>query len=342
MKINKYVLGLLSLLILTIGIGVGILLVGQNQDIREKAAPATATYISPTTQDAQIGSDFSFYVKMDSASNQISGVDIRLSFDKNNIQIVSLEKGSGASNLETPIASTFDNSTGKIKYIIYTGDKTKAISGSGVEILKINAKSKSNATIGEYSFTFDSETAASGISETQNILTSLTLGKVKLVEASTGSNNNNTTEGEPNSCGGTCGSNFNCKANLYCYKGYCRNPLCSDKTDCNCSTVAATTKATTKAQATNKSQTKGEGGVIAKGSPKPTPSYISGITRLTDEQANLEREKDEDTAPENMFFSKYAIYIFGLFLVIVIVSIVAAVKKNRNNNIPHILPPTNI
>ena len=48
-------------------------------------------------------------------------------------------------------------------------------------------------------------------------------------------------EGEPNSCGGTCGSNYNCKANLYCYQGYCRNPICKNESDCNCSVPLAAT-----------------------------------------------------------------------------------------------------
>ncbi len=30
--------------------------------------------------------------------------------------------------------------------------------------------------------------------------------------------------GEPNECGGTCGSNENCKSGLFCYQGFCRNP----------------------------------------------------------------------------------------------------------------------
>ena len=58
MKINKYLLGFLSLLILSIGIAVGTLLVGQNQDIREKAAPATVAYISPSIFYNKIGNDF--------------------------------------------------------------------------------------------------------------------------------------------------------------------------------------------------------------------------------------------------------------------------------------------
>lgn len=332
MKINKYVLGILSIVILSIGIFVGILLVGQNQDIREKAAPATVAYISPSSFDNQIGTDFSFYVKMDSASNQISGVDIRLSFDKNAMQITSLEKGSGATNLETPIASAFDNSTGKIKYIIYTGDKTKAISGSGIEILKINAKSKSTATAGEYAITFDKETVASGITETQNILTSLANGKINLVTTPIGGY----VEGEPNSCGGTCGSNYNCKANLYCYKGYCRNPVCSNETDCSCST--ATTAPTVKP--TIKSTTESKGGIAT---VKPTIKSSAKPTSISTASSDpLLRTTEDLKAPENQFFAKYAIYIFSGFILIVISTIYYAVKKNRYNSIPHILPPTNI
>jgi len=41
----------------------------------------------------------------------------------------------------------------------------------------------------------------------------------------------------PNSCGGTCGSNFNCAAPLFCFEGYCRNTSCSEETDCTCSTT---------------------------------------------------------------------------------------------------------
>lgn len=63
--------------------------------------------------------------------------------------------------------------------------------------------------------------------------------------------------GEPNSCGGTCGSNSNCKEGLYCYQGYCRNPSCPTDTDCECpsggsstSTPSPTLRATSTASPT--------------------------------------------------------------------------------------------
>lgn len=41
-------------------------------------------------------------------------------------------------------------------------------------------------------------------------------------------------QGDPNSCNGTCGSNYNCQSGLFCYQGYCRNPSCQSETSCGC------------------------------------------------------------------------------------------------------------
>lgn len=350
-KINKYIFGFLGLLILVAGIFVGIVLVNQNQDIREKAAPATVAYISPATQENQIGRNFVFFVKMDATNNLITGADVRLNFDASKFEIVSLEKGSGATNLEATLTSTSDNTNGKIQYVIYTLDKTKALSGNNIEILKVNAKSKSNAPVGSFAISFDTETAASGVGETQNILTAKTNGSVNIVavvdptDPPIGGNN----EGEPNSCGGTCGSNNNCKANLYCYQGFCRNPSCSTKTDCNCS-AAATTKATTKPNTTGGTVYKtatAKATSSSKSSSKPSATYSSGISRellqtIEPSAAESDPLDQGEPKPENEFFAKYALYFVAGFILIAIVATIFALKKKKEESIPHILPPTNI
>jgi hypothetical protein len=43
-----------------------------------------------------------------------------------------------------------------------------------------------------------------------------------------------TPTGEPNSCNGTCGSNYNCKGDYFCYQGFCRNPDCPNDKSCVC------------------------------------------------------------------------------------------------------------
>ena len=45
-----------------------------------------------------------------------------------------------------------------------------------------------------------------------------------------------TSSGAPNSCNGTCGSNFNCQSDLVCFNGFCRNPSCTFSSNCNCGT----------------------------------------------------------------------------------------------------------
>jgi protein-disulfide isomerase len=57
--------------------------------------------------------------------------------------------------------------------------------------------------------------------------------------------------GEPNSCGGTCGSHYNCAANYFCYEGFCRRPECRERTDCNCAgTPTPTSKSKFRVRAT--------------------------------------------------------------------------------------------
>lgn len=146
-------------------------------------------------------------------------------------------------------------------------------------------------------------------------------------------NLNKRAQGEPNSCGGTCGSNYNCKANLYCYKGYCRNPLCSYKTDCNCTTATISPTATPAATVTPSPTIK----PIQTQTPIATVSATPSIEPVVELQIN-----EPENVYKDQFFAEYALYLFGLFVLIVILSIYLTVKSNRKNNHSNITPPTNI
>jgi hypothetical protein len=107
------------------------------------------------------------------------------------------------------------------------------------------------------------------------------------------------TEGEPNSCGGTCGSNYNCKSNLYCYQGFCRNPICKESSDCNCTTattkpvvtvapvksdtVSVVNKATSKATAQSEELVNLEEKLTADISTTPTNTYNPDVEITTEE-----------------------------------------------------------
>lgn len=72
-----------------------------------------------------------------------------------------------------------------------------------------------------------------------------------------------------NSCNGSCGSNSNCQSGLYCYSGYCRNPLCASDAACGCGTKTATPTAT--ATSTAKAVTSG-----TQTTPLPIPQTGTG------------------------------------------------------------------
>ena len=46
-------------------------------------------------------------------------------------------------------------------------------------------------------------------------------------------------------CNKTCGNNAQCPSNDICFNGFCRNPQCTDQTDCNCPSATATVAPTT-------------------------------------------------------------------------------------------------
>lgn len=163
-------------------------------------------------------------------------------------------------------------------------------------------------------------------------------------------------EDPPNFCGGTCGSNVNCQANLYCYtkggetQGFCRNPICSTDTDCTCD--PETTKPTQSPTIGNTKQTS-----TPIMTPRPTTTTVpkggsedfGELTSKTPNPATSPITNDSNAAVvnteselQNNFLIKYAMYIVGALALFVIIVIVSIFKKKRDASIPHITPPTNI
>ncbi len=252
MKKVKYLLLTAGLLFITAGILAAGMFIGRPTSIKEHAAASTNLSIAPSSQNINSGQDVTFSVLMDTGSNSITGVDLELNFDPNIIQISSLKKGTGVPDLNNTISNNFDNNAGKIFYTIFTLDKTKAVQGSGIEVLQVKAKATNTAAAGSYTVTFDPTTAVSATGESENALVGTVRGTL-IVSAPTPTATATPTAsptdspGAPNSCGGTCGSNFNCGSNLYCYQGYCRNPNCSWSNDCSCNTAPTPTPTATPA-----------------------------------------------------------------------------------------------
>lgn len=167
---------LVVLIFLGISIFLGVYLVQQRTSVQEKAAPATAMYVTPSSQTKAPGTNFSFSVNIDTSTNFVTGVDVRLKYNPAAIQILSLQQGAGVTNLNQTISNTYDNTAGTVSYAIFTLDGTKAVNGSSIEVLKVNAQVANAAAAGSYSITFDPATAASASQEGQNVLVSKSQG----------------------------------------------------------------------------------------------------------------------------------------------------------------------
>jgi len=182
MNSKKIVLIIIGVLVLIGGVAVGVFLVSKNQDIREKAAPATTVYIQPSTQNKNPSDTFTLSVNMDTGVNQITGVDIRLNYNQNLIEVTSIQKGSGISVFDGTISNTFDNTTGKILYAVYTANRANAITGLGIEVLTVNGNIKSTAS-GIATLSFDPATLIYGVDESQNVIIGMTPGSIVIAGA---------------------------------------------------------------------------------------------------------------------------------------------------------------
>lgn len=325
-NINKKtgsILGIIFLSLLILAIFAGLKLLKTQKQVKVGAAPASTMYISPSSQSTTPGSEFDFLVKIDTGENKITGADVVVNFDTDAFEVLSLSKGSNISSFENSISENFNNDTGQIFYTNFTLDKSKAVSGSAIEVLKVRVKAKSTSILASYSFEIDPTSAASAVSESTNVISKRENGEVK-IEAPTGG-----IIGEPNSCGGTCGSNYNCKGDLFCYQGYCRNPQCANSSDCKCS--SATNKPTTPAK-TNKpaggttSATR-KPSVTTTASPLPTdvPEIIldneDGNNPFFATMSPLDREDDsQNQEPENKFIKLFygLVYILGGSVILVL------------------------
>jgi hypothetical protein len=170
-------------IVATIATAAGIILIKRNQDIREKAAPSSSLYITPATQDAYPGSSVDVAVKLNTSTNLVTGVDIRLKFDPTKLEVVSFTKGSGIPSLNNLIdAETgFDNTTGDLSYVIFTTDRTKAVTGSNIEVLKVTFKVKQTANFGNQAINFGADTSLAAVLEEINVVINKTGAIIRVV-----------------------------------------------------------------------------------------------------------------------------------------------------------------
>lgn len=315
----------------------------------EADAAISITVESPATS-LKKGEQFQVDVNANFENNLVFGTDILFTFPSNKIEVVDVSNGGLFPDFASPTSSY-----GTIEIRAYTSNPYEYKTGAG-KVATITLKTTD---------AFDGADLGLNCSGTDvinndgiNILDCSNLSG-RSVELDSGSGTNPTeppaTEppaGEPNSCGGTCGSNSNCKANYYCFEGYCRAPLCPTQGDCDCS----------KASSSNDSgSTSGIGGliskVIKKATPKPTPQVVTlAAGELTVPAPTFEPVNPEDLIDKTEievepsstlrgFLSSPLVktIAIGLGVFFALILIIAVINNMRNHNEPpKIMHPENL
>jgi len=173
----KLTFSIFGLLLLVAGLISGTILVRKNQDIREKAAPASSLSIFPISQNKFPGQSINLSVKLNTGENQVTGIDIQLIFDPSAIQLSQISATSAIVSFRNVIKNEINNSGGTARFAAFTLDKLEAISGD-LDILNISGSILNSATSGSYQISFDSITSVSAVDEGQNVLISMVPGTI--------------------------------------------------------------------------------------------------------------------------------------------------------------------
>jgi hypothetical protein len=184
MNAKKILWAVIGIAVLGAGLAVSVYFVRQNQEIRTKAAPATNISISPSTQTKSGGEAVHFNVVMDTGTNQITAMDLVLSFDPKALEITSISKGAALGTSFSELKNSVDNTAGRIYYSVYSADKTKAVTGTNLTVLTIFGTVKSDAASGTYTLAFLAQTTAAGVNEGVNVLVAKSAGTL-IVSVST-------------------------------------------------------------------------------------------------------------------------------------------------------------
>lgn len=170
---KKKIIAILGLLLILVGLGAGLFLMRQQQDIRKKAAPATSVSLKlPTSKTILVNDNFDVTVEVDSSTNILSASELEIIYNKEKLKLSSL----------TP--STF------LPVVLVSpqiGDGTASVTlgsqaanppqGKGtLATLKFVALAPGNAAV-----SFGPKTRATGIYETTDVIVSKNPATVTII-----------------------------------------------------------------------------------------------------------------------------------------------------------------
>lgn len=245
---------------------------------------APRLFFDPSAINSTLNSEFTVTIKIDVENSSAFGADAILNYPSADLTLKSVTNGGFFTDFSQAPG------TGQVEIHGYFSAANQTKSGSGVFATAIFVPNKNSGT-GVMNFTCtgsgNDTQIISGVGT--NILACSSLNQLTVNYAGESGSQSSTTTAEPNSCGGTCGSHYNCKAGLFCSQGFCRNPECPSETTCGCQATPSP-KSTSKAIARKANPTP-EVVTLAAFTPIPTPKPESPLEPLAAPESQVQERK---------------------------------------------------
>lgn len=163
--------------LLLIAIPATIYFVGQQRDLRAKAAPATTLSLTPAQQTANVGDTIKLNVNINPGSNQVISARIHVTFDPSKLTAESITNGANAPR----VLNAGVVASGSATITVAAASNAQPIASSGtIAILTLTALSPSTA-IAPADVSFASDTFAGALSEPDtNVLIGTTASKITI------------------------------------------------------------------------------------------------------------------------------------------------------------------
>lgn len=174
---KKVWLIIISLLLVGI-LPLAIQLVGQRQEIRKKAAPATTLTVIPAASAKKVGDTFSIEITIDTGENQVVAVELHLSYDPTKLEAQTITNGPLFPN----ILASGTIGAGETSITVGAQDTKQPVKGTNtVAVIKFKAKAKTDSPT---AIKLSPNTFVGGLGEgATNVLVGTTPATVTISEA---------------------------------------------------------------------------------------------------------------------------------------------------------------
>jgi hypothetical protein len=272
---------------------------------------APRIYFSPDNVTPDDNVDLNINLQIDTENKTAFGADAVINFPSSDMS-VRVSNGGFFDTFE------YSNSNGKLEIHGYFASTPKSGTGTFAVITLNSPKTSGTGTM---SFSCSENLNDTKILDTNgnNFLACSSLNTLNITFTATG-------YAEPNTCGGTCGSNYNCNAPLYCFNGFCKNPDCPNDFTCGCKatpTPSASVKPKSKVVPTPE--------IVMLTRATPLPTFKPTVTASPSAQPDMGKEVGIDFKLIGILSGAAAIVLFILSKLLD--------KKNRP---PKITPPTEV